>query len=155
LYLGVWQVKTLILGLLVYKAKHIYIYIYIYIYLISSQVSYQRLVLVLVLIEGCGIASGQTGSVLQYQYPYQYYIPKLQLVYWYNTGSYSQLLFMYKTIFPIIFLVGPHLFPLFLFFYRRAKFPIDLNIEFIMGIHSSLCLGWRSTHIDVKSPNFI
>jgi len=35
-------------------------------------------------------------SLLQYQYPYQYYILKLQPVYWYNTGSYRQPLFMHK-----------------------------------------------------------
>jgi hypothetical protein len=55
---------------------------------------------------GTGTGTGTDGrlwyclssdwSVLQYHYPYQYYIPKLQPVYRYNTGSYRQLLFMHK-----------------------------------------------------------
>ncbi len=119
LYLGVWQVKTLILGLLVYKSKA---YIYIYILDIISG---------LVPETGTGTGTG-TDRRLWYCLRSDWFcssisvpIPVLYtqvatcvlVQHWFlqPTAFYAQ------TIFPINFLVGPHLFPLFFFFLQNSQ----------------------------------
>ncbi len=131
---------TLILGL-----------VYAYVYLISSQVSYQRLVLVL--IEGSGIASGQTGLFFNISTHTSTIYSSCNLCTQVATSVLIQHWFLQatafyaQTIFPIKFVGFSLVSPLFL---QNTQISC-WYIEFIMDIH--LCLGWASTCIDVKSQN--